>query len=362
MSVPLPQNADSALESWKYIPLKPPGNSRELFLLLRSLDPAEGVSGLLDRIDFSATGLAEIYFSVLDRMPTAAEHAAPPEGADLRGIFHGCLASTEFQGDIISLFLRAFPEKRRIVFVHVPKCAGTDLRAKLIPRYATLAHSMTSRGWTTAEKLLAALSGLSRTLDSVDEICVYGHLSLEQYIRRTRVRPSDHIFTIVRDPIDLMISQANYNVGLLASDPEGRRHDTRTIMSQLGLDKLPSPLPRPVLHELALRILRNEQLVRANTICRHLGNGTAAKALENLVSGNVEVTDVARYKQWLRERWNIESESRHNRSMTILTRDDVAEHADYLNERAVEDKILFTRISQALERNGKSSLRGAELI
>jgi hypothetical protein len=220
---------------------------------------------------------------------------------------------------------------------------------------------MTSPAWSVPQRLFGFLSGLASMVDFVPEIFIYGHLPFHAYVRRIGIRPSDHVFTVVRDPIDMMISQANYNAGLLAKDPTAQRPDTRQVMQRLGIEQFPNPAPAALLREFALRMLLNSEIARPNRICNQFGNGNAEASIENLISQDVEVTDLPRYRRWLKERWNIETKSQHNRSLAILSRADVTEHLDYLRSQTALDQQVFDLVSRALDRAETSSLRGSSL-
>jgi hypothetical protein len=194
-----------------------------------------------------------------------------------------------------------------------------------------------------------------------DRILIYGHLPFHAYVRRIGTRPGDEVFTIMRDPIDIMISQANYNVGLLVKDPMARRPDTRHVVDRLELERLPMPVTQEMLREFAVRCLLDQHVVRANRICVHFGGGKADAAMQNLISQDVEVTDLTRYRRWLKERWNIDSNTRHNRSPAILRREDVTQHLDYLHSQTEQDQQVFDAVVRTLDRSDAASLRGSAL-
>jgi hypothetical protein len=341
--------------------LKAPGAAADLFRLLRLYDGEGDLDRLFARIDFSRTSPAELCHLILGRPLRPAEVASLHDAYDPAQFALKLLTSREFQSDVIRLLLLAFPEKRRLFFVHIPKCAGTDLETHLTPRYLSIAHSMTSSAWNSTARLFGFLSGFATMVEFVSDVLIYGHLPFNAYARRIGVRPVDDVFTVLRDPIEIMISQANYHIGLLVKDPHHRRPDTRHVMEGLQVESLPDPIPPTLLRKLALRALTNPQMVRADRICSHLGNGKADLTLENLISYDVEVTDTARYQRWLKERWAIDSNTRHNRSLSILQRSDVEEHIDFLRAQTEQDRILFDTIRRTLDKSGLSSLRGSAL-
>ena len=65
------------------------------------------------------------------------------------------------QPRIVEMILNAHPEKRRLIFVHIPKCAGTDLTANLGTRYPTV-HQTLADFELDATRATAGRGGRSR--------------------------------------------------------------------------------------------------------------------------------------------------------------------------------------------------------
>src|SRR5262249_12398368 len=107
--------------------LKAPTVAADVFRLLRLYDEDNDLDRLLARIDFSVKTPAELCHMILGRPPRPPEVASSREAYDPAQFAGRLLMSREFQSDLIRLLLLAFPEKRRLFFVHIPKCAGTDL-------------------------------------------------------------------------------------------------------------------------------------------------------------------------------------------------------------------------------------------
>ena len=340
-----------------------PRTPRELFTLLAQLEPGDrAVGALAERIDFRGVDPAQIVRGVFGRAPAPHEGQAEAE-YDAKAHFVASLASPEFRARAIELFLHAFPEKRRLFFIHIPKCAGTDLRAHLFPKFLAIPHLWASEAWMPEEIFIAAVAAAARSVGSVEEILIYGHLPLAWYVNRVGRRLEDRIFTIVRDPVELVISQANYAVDVLVRDPEGKRPDSRANLQILGLPRLPENASPDQLKELALRAFLDARTTPPNLICTYLagpGNG-AAEALANIVVRDVELTDTTQYNGWLDEEWGIRSQTRRNRSTPYLSRADVEEHGEHLRMLTEEDRKVFDAVALALARAGRHSIRGAAL-
>jgi hypothetical protein len=332
-----------------------------MFELFSLYDPAEGLDALLDRVNFEAVSESYHYRVVLNRPPESIARVRAAQETLPRRLIKQSLLSDEFQLRLVSLLLLAFPEKTRNLFLHIPKCAGTDLAVHLIPRFLPLARSMEAKAWTEKSKMLEWISGLVRASPMFDEVFIYGHTFFGEYIRRVGTRMHDRIFTVVRDPLDLMVSQANYNAGLLRSDPGATRPDTCQIMRRLEIETIPDPLSPELLRKFALQALLHPGVAQPNRICAYLGDGKSGTTLNNLVIHDVQVTEMRRYSAWIQERWGIGKSSRLNQSLPILTRADGTAHLDTLGPRIAEDQIVYDCIMKVLNRTDQTSVRGAEL-
>jgi hypothetical protein len=361
MSQAIKKTQPGRLAAWDQVPLSAPSSLADVFRLFCLYNETDGLDALLARVVFTGKTPAELTASVLARAPHASELAGLREVYDPAQYFRTLVTSREFQTEMIRLFLLAFPEKRRLFFVHIPKCAGTDLESHLSPRYLSLGQGISSPAWTTTNRLFGLLSGLSTMVNFVPDIFIHGHLPFHNYVRTIGIRPHDEVFTVLRDPIEVVISQVNYNIGLLRVDPQAKRPDTRQVMSQLGIEKQDAAFSPGQLRELALRGLRTPAIARANRIVGQFGGGKAASALGNIISYDVEITELSRYRAWLKQRWGIESKTRRNASVPIIGRDDVTSHLDYLLEQTAEDRQIYETVWKALEKMDSPSLRGSSL-
>jgi hypothetical protein len=342
-----------------------PRSQVDLFRLLQHYDPAQGLDALLDMVDFTGARPIDIYWTVLARAPHEIAEAAPGELFDPRALFAALLSSEEFRGRTISAVLAAFPEKHRDIFIHVPKCAGTDLNMNLAQRFLPLPKLWEHSNWIAQDDFLASLAGLARALPFHDRVFVYGHMELAEYLERVGLRPADKVFTIIRDPLELMLSQANYAITRLRQDPTGSDPDSRAVLAQLNLSVLPPETSESELKELAIRALLDPRIARANRACHYLGqrgHPVYEAAISNLVIHDVEITTTQHYGRWLDERWGIERSRRHNTSQPILTLAEVRRsYAAALAPLMAEDQKLFDVVSWALQQAGSASVSGLEI-
>lgn len=251
------------------------------------------------------------------------------------------------QSTIIETTLRAYPEKRRLIFIHVPKCAGTDLSINLRAKFpATLHQSLTSPGWFPPSALDEALAKFKIAVERSDTILVDGHNTLRWAISADVVRPMDRLFTIVRDPAAAMMSQINYVTSRMMADPSGKAPDVREWLNRSSINDVEGYQAENVA-AIASR------LVHRNPMCSWLGAGDASSALVMIRQSNIEVTDTSRYKAWGEATWGIPFTTKHNASPRIVsTLPDGA-----LMEHCAEDIALHGAIMKAMGR--ELSIRGS---
>jgi hypothetical protein len=324
-----------------------------------------GLSELLARIDFPGRQPREMRYAVFGGLPLNGDRGDEFAGSYApRDHLHELLMSAAFQREVATLLLNAFPEKRRLLFVHIPKCAGSDLSRHLMTRYPSIDQRWMEERWTSKDALFTALHDLIQAVPSYDRIFVRGHIPLDWYLDRGLVRPIDRLFTIMRHPVEIAVSQANYVMMRIAEDLESGKvgPDTREWLDQLGLGEIPPwPLPDLAQH-VCHKTLHTREIVIANPLCHWLGGGDAAIVLERLAESGAEVTETQRYNKWLRETWGIESTTRLNQSRKFISQAALdREELDYLNEISAEDAKLFETVQQRLVGLGTSWLSGSEL-
>ena len=359
------QNQRELLHNWSHLPLRMPQSGRELIQLMTLYDPTLGLQDLISRINLTGVTPTSIFQLVHGRSPESISKALSDDAYDPGKHFSAALLSSEFQNNIMRLLLASYPEKSREVFIHIPKCAGTDLVLNVASRRLGVPQMLGLDGWISKEEFLTALSNFARAAPFYDDLFVYGHIELNDYVALAGVRPNDRIFTIIRDPIDLMLSQANYAVSRLTQDPTGTDPDTYLILRYLDLKALPENPSHEFLKNLAVRCLLDSRIAQPNRICHYLGKGKTPsyeQAIENVVTYNIEVTVAEKYKRWLQERWQLQTNSQHNRSISFLSKREASLFfSEQLAPLILEDKKFFDVITWALNTADRSSIAGLDV-
>ena len=130
---------------------------------------------------------------------------------------------------------------------------------------------MSDRSWTPPGDLFRHLHRLAMLIGFYEHLFVSGHLSLGYYLDHQLIRPIDQIFTIVRHPVDIALSHANYVVTRLKADTQRGTFGPDTVqwLERLGIGVAEVPKLSP--GELSLRILQDRNIIQPNSMCRWLG-------------------------------------------------------------------------------------------
>lgn len=336
-----------------------PASLRELLRVLQRYRPDEGLDALFASVDWSGASPRQLAHAFLGRPPAGASAPAADPRAEARLLF----GSDEFRRDLLRRILEAFPARQRLLFVHLPKCAGTDFEAAMDQAHACLHENIRSVGRYDDEELARRLHAFMRQIQKKgDTIFVGGHVPLPWYIDSALYRYTDRLLTIVRHPHEIAISFTNYVLLCMKGDPNFETADTRYWGSLAGLQNFDPNWPASTVRELAHRIIATDGLLPVNPMCALLGDGTADSAFRNLARVDIEITHVALYTTWLRARWGLTRTFRANAAPRILTAGDLsgAEKAR-IAAACTEDMRLYNAITAKLESTGELSVTGPGL-
>ena len=155
--------------------------------------------------------------------------------------FIAALSSGEFQSQLAARLVRAFPEKRRLFYVHIPKCAGVELASHLISRYPSINTNLLDPVLTSRpEELFLAIKHVVLEIAVSDTIFISGHTHLGTYQswNGNGIRYEDEVFTVVREPIDQIVSQINYVLTRIFTGEGPVPLDTKGWRVEFGVDDL----------------------------------------------------------------------------------------------------------------------------
>ncbi|WP_210208772.1 hypothetical protein [Roseiarcus fermentans] len=339
-----------------------PKTMRELFDAMSDVAPDESVETFIGRFDWSDENVQHIYHTFFGRLPESASVVASSGKLNRRAHALASLQSGEFRNNIVEMLLRAYPEKQRLIHIHIPKTAGTDFREKLV-NHLPYIHYNHSRPETTPDKLLAHLAETARRAQRANEIVASGHVSLAWYVDKRLCRANDRIFTVVRDPRKSILSLINYYLRRVKEDPECKWPDTQSYASYLGVSSFDRNMDVEARRELGREMLRNKGMMIQNLPRHMLGRGNFDSAVDLIIRTNIEIVPIEMYKSWLLEQWGIDSETRANASPQLLRMEDLDEPLQrHLAALCEDDVKLHEKIMTAWGRVGGTHIFGASLL
>jgi hypothetical protein len=338
-----------------------PSTPREIFDLFAFYRPETGLEGLFEAIDLAAVTPRQIYYAVHNRAPERIEYAVKrPDFSPLQR-FVAALASKEFRANIVRSLLEAFPDRQRLLFIHIPRAGGSELSGRLMSRYPSLTSQLTWLDWVTPQEFYSAIRQFVLDAGTSDRVFVRGHNTLEQYRTWRAMRLRDSVFAVLREPVEMTVSQINYVLTRMFAARPGP--DTAAWRQRFGVGATAGPPSSADVAALARKILYDKGVIQANTSCQYLGNGTAASAIENVVTHDVELTDFHRYEDWCRQRWGIDSQSRSNASRRYVKLEEFSsDERAYIGALTEEDATLYNLAQQAFAKRGGASIIGAEIL
>ena len=340
--------------------LKPPANLRETVMLFGHFRPKLGISDLFAQVDWSGVQRRQLIHAFLDRPPASAEETLEGPGFDACAEALLLFASPEFRAGLAPRLLQAFPAKRRLLFVHIPKAAGTDFMAAMRGALPHVGNELAEPALVSTDMLARRLARLAATIKQSETIFMGGHIPLAWFLDQRLYRFNDRLTAILRHPRDICVSMANYIVHSFRQDPQLVRPDTRSWSGVLGLDY--EQIADMDSQALALAVVARRGMQPVNPICSLLGDGTASGTLATLMRAPIEITSMAQYSAWLRDGWGLERTKRVNASDQVIGWDDLSQwQKSQVEAGCQEDYPVYEAAMSCLARSGALSVTGPEV-
>ncbi|WP_428483711.1 hypothetical protein [Rhodopila sp.] len=338
-----------------------------MFEMFRFYRPEVGLHRLLQDSGVADMSPRQIYHAVHNRPPDTIEAALPAANDRAIPTFIAALSSLEFQENLAAHILRSFPEKRRLYFVHIPKTAGVDLATHLICRYPSINTNLLDRTLTPEPKqIFAAMKHIVLEIACSDTIFISGHTHLGTFQKwnGNGIRYQDQVFTVVREPLEQIVSQINYTLMRIFSDENPIPPDT---LGWRKLFSIESPCPQysqDAIRQLARQILRNPGVVVPNVVCAFLGGNSYKRSVLQTVAHDLEVVELQRLDAWSEQKWSVSSTpgGRLNSSKKFVSLQDFPpDDQDYARSIVQEDVQYYEDVMAAYERHGGTSVRGHQI-
>jgi hypothetical protein len=170
-------------------------------------------------------------------------------------------------------------------------------------------------------------------------------------------RAMDTIFTVLRPPHDLALSEVNALLNDLRADPQA------AMLPAALRDKIgPLPLRNDIAAWRGVGRALLSEVVSLNPICRALGDGTAAGAVANCARLPIQLVGLARYGEWARVALGPMEEPARIASEPILRRDDLSPRDRTTLEQCIgEDEIFYRRFAAKFDASALPAVTGPAL-
>jgi hypothetical protein len=288
-----------------------------------------------------------LYRSLLKRNPENADVARRPFGL-LEDELKAFTLSSEFKRNFGVLVPHEFPELRRDLFVHIPKTGGTSIHhaAARDPGFAVLRSPLSDLNEVHDWKKYYRDSS-NALFSSKGNIFISHHLRVSDIFTFGLLRPQDRIYTIVREPVSLMVSYLNFVLTRVAAfaGNEQPPQDVLDMRRAMGLEA-DQEVGTEITDAVILGILRD--YLPKNPMCSCLctvvgGVADANTAYQNIHKLGIYVYEIAALKDLFRDHdWEQVRENVSYKYVNVDTLSNRVMH--HLHAMSYEDLILYEKL------------------
>jgi hypothetical protein len=283
------------------------------------------------------------YRSFLKRDPETAAVATRPFGS-LADELRAVTLSPEFKRNFGVLVPDEFPHLQRDLFIHIPKTGGTSvyLTAEQDPRFVVLRSPFPDHT-EIADWKEYYCEAANRLFSPARFLFIKLHLTAHDVFNFRLLRPQDRIYTIVRNPVFLMVSAINYILTSLAISV-GQPNPPVSVLDirrALGFE-VDQDVGTDIDEPLILNVL--DGCLWENPMCNFLGAADADTAYDNIRKLGIQVYDITALEDFFRERnWKP---VRENKSREFVTIDCLSTRILHqIHAMTYEDLKLYERLN-----------------
>ncbi|HVH73450.1 MAG TPA: DUF4214 domain-containing protein [Stellaceae bacterium] len=328
-----------------------PGDHLSIRTFLQAVDQAGGydhgikeLSSLFaERRDMQ--DVRYFYRGFLKRMPENSTAALRPF-AGLEAELRRFTLSDEFKKKFGMMVLEEFPHLQRDLFIHIPKTGGNSVHSKAEqdPHYAVVRSPLGPpedvADWPHYFFVLAR-----KLFSTATHIHVTYHLQVKHVLDFALLRPQDHIYTLIREPVSLMISYINYALTRIDDfvGDANPAYGVSDMRRAIGFD-VNQGIGAQIDDQVFVGLLNN--YIPKNPACACLGANDAQGAFENIQTLGVKVYHISEMDLLLEEHgW---SPAHENVSRKYVTAESLSNTVMYqIHALSFEDFKLYERLKEA---------------
>jgi hypothetical protein len=364
-----------------------PERPRDLLEIFSAMGGEASMISLLRSVDLRGATPGWLIFVALNRWPSMAELRAREAAYEPRKHLTELMHSVEFRTLLAQRILSAYPEKIRLLYVRIPGSGGEHFldtvqnmhpifpdhvanpSPRLPPDFFRALGLMLSRFLSTRTVMLVQprlppyyMPPAAVPAEAASEESLPWTMTIPPY------RTGDRLFTIVRDPQDIVLAQVNAVVDALRArttpEPQAikRLPEPQAIRRwRMRLGELPDAAEAEAWAPVARRVLAGFQ--GRDPICHALADGTLDAALDACAVTNMEIADASRYDEWITRTWDTKPEPPAlPPPPAALPREALTdEDQGRLAALTGQDRPFYARVRAALDGAELSSIKGLQL-
>jgi hypothetical protein len=373
------------LDDLRILPVRRPlpERPRDLLEVFAAMGGEASLEGLFRSLDLRGGTPGWITFVALNRWPTLGELPADPASYKPARHLTGLLNSLEFRRLLAQRVFSTYPEKQRLLFVRVPRCAGEhflSMMQRMHPIFpnAVMGHrKVPPPDFYRTLGLFLGRFNHARTIMLVQPRLTPFYLTpdyqagmapfdpqahatdpLPWTMSIPPYRTGDRLFTIVRDPEDIILSRVNAIARALQGADAGDAPAIKRWRQRVG--KLPDRADTAAWASVARSVLA--RFTDPDPICHALGDGTMQGALDACAITNIEIADMSRYDEWILRTCDTKPEPREPVAEPMLPKQAlIEEDRERLAMLTTQDRPLYAKIRAALSASEPASIKGGQL-
>ncbi len=257
------------------------------------------LGGDLGDSDISAR---DIYQACLNRLPEAEVcRIRYSSGRERARHISQVINSEEFRRIFHGLLCKSYPEAQRIFFLHIPKTGGTDLRERFRGDASTLIWDVSHESDVHGAQLAHQQFPKFQRAES-KRILFTGHYDINDLFSRSSLRSSDKAFTVIRNPVDVVVSAINFVLTELERYPERPyAQNWNARLAMLGVEQRSEGQAWERWQ--ISRLLRSPDFYDeyANLISRYLGghDGAMDSIVDNIVVADMDLVEISALESYV---------------------------------------------------------------
>jgi hypothetical protein len=348
-----------------------PTKHRQLLELFSAMGVTASFQGLRRSLETKGVDAFQITFVALGRWPTADELAALEDPYKPAHHLMALLRSKEFRTNFVRRTCDAFAERRRLLFVQIPRSAGQTVLADLDSRHPLLPADLMAPRYNDGAKLAETLGHILSRVPSTNTLAIaqphMKHFLEEPESQAAGPDPlgwragsppcrwEDLLFAVLRDPTERALGQIN---ATLRAYKSGDKPLPPATKERLGI-KGDRELRQTELRQVGLDILG--ETLFSNPMCHALADGTAAGALAATQKSPIHFVAIEHYKAWARTALEIAPSDRPLTEQILRREDLLPAEQDILAGSTQEDRTVYDRVIQRLKVTALPATLGREI-